>query len=81
MLFIRSATRVKSIRQMLRDNNWEPLAFCTWHCACKKHKTYDKGHQSIALAFCMQCYACKKYKIDVKGRQSGVPYFLYVVVH
>jgi hypothetical protein len=37
-LFVCSATRLKSIR-VERDVNQEPLAFCMWHCACKKYKS------------------------------------------
>jgi hypothetical protein len=33
------------------------------------------------LAFCIRCCTCKKHKIDIKGRQSGVPCFLYTVLH
>jgi hypothetical protein len=32
----------------MRDVNQEPLTFCMWCCACKKHKTDVKGLQSGA---------------------------------
>jgi hypothetical protein len=36
---------------MIRDVNREPFALCMQHCACKKHKIDDKGHQSGAPYF------------------------------
>jgi hypothetical protein len=42
----------KSIRCMrIRDVNWEPLAFYTWRCACKKYKIDVKERQSGAPYF------------------------------
>jgi hypothetical protein len=35
LLFVHGVVRVKSIR-MIRDANWEPLAFSTRRCACKE---------------------------------------------
>jgi hypothetical protein len=37
LAFLCGDAHVKSIR-IGRDVDWEPLAFCTWHCACKKYK-------------------------------------------
>jgi hypothetical protein len=33
------------------------------------------------LTLCTWRYVYKKYKVDVKRRQSGVPSFLYMLVH
>jgi hypothetical protein len=41
---------------MIMDVNQEPLAFCTWHCVCKKYKIDDKDVNREPLAFCTRWF-------------------------
>jgi hypothetical protein len=65
---------------MLKDINWEPLAFYTGRYACKNHNINVKEVNQEPLTFCTWCCACKKHKINVNRRQSGAPCFWYVAL-
>jgi hypothetical protein len=65
---------------MLGTINWEPLVFCMWHYACKKHKTYVKGPSIGMLFVCCGTAHVKSIRQMLRDHQSGTPWFLYVAL-
>jgi hypothetical protein len=51
-----------------------------YNVACIKSTRVDHDVDQEPLTFCMWCCVCKKYK-NRTGHRSGVPCFVYMVLH